>query len=166
MSSIASIREIFKDQPLDLFLHCAGTWETSEDLSSISTFEIQSIIDVNLTSFLGLAIGLEASLIKGNQPLILAIGSTAALDHSTGPRAVYAASKFGLRGAIHGLREYYRPKGVRTTLIHPGGIAATESEYANRIPASDFIQLIHTFRQLSPSSMVKELTLPAFNDSV
>jgi short-subunit dehydrogenase len=173
INSVNAILDSIKSIKMDLFIHCAGTWESDTVLENLIPVEIQNIINVNLSSFLGIAIGLKTSLLKSSNPLILAIGSTAGLDHSTGKRAIYAASKFGLRGAVHSLREYFRPDNIKVSIINPGGIApyqlddnGNSIESPNRVPIADFCTLIEAIRSLSAETLVKEISLPALKDHI
>lgn len=169
------LKEAVGTTPVDLLLHTAGTWESSEDLRVVPDEEFHRILSVNTASFVEAAMGLHDNLSEAVRGWIIAIASTAALDNATGPRAAYAASKFGIRGAVHGLREAFRDSGVGVCCISPGGLAsdvpyspdptqALKRYEATRIPTSDFIIILRSLLSLSKATCVKEIVMPAQQD--
>ncbi len=173
---IDDVKKNIGSKSIDMIIFCAGIWE-STTLPEISTQEINTIINVNLTSFLILVCQLYKNINEGKNSKIIAISSTAGLDNGTGPRAIYSASKMGLKGAIHGLRQLFKNEKVAVTCISPGGLAsdvdvdegddvALKKYQDKRIPSGDLIKILRTIQDLSPASCVKEIILPAIYDEV
>jgi short-subunit dehydrogenase len=163
--------------PVDLLVYAAGTWESEIPITKISSEEIYSIISTNVSGFVAVVVKLAINLRSANAARIVAIGSTAGLDNATGNRAAYAASKFGLRGATHALRELFRDDAIGVTCLSPGGIASDLSfadgkslalmkHRGERIPIADFVDIINLIRSLSPAVCIKEIDMPAMKDNV
>ena len=89
------------------------------------------------------------------------IGSTWGLENSGTARVASAASKFGLRGAAHALREYFREAGVRVTCINTGWFATGSFAEGNPqpIPSEDLVELVRCISRLSAATCVKELVI-------
>lgn len=172
-NEIQEVTERVRNLNIDSYIHCAGTWESSLKLSKVSAEEAQGILNVNLMSFLSIASALEVSLKKSQSPSIIAIGSTAGLDHSTGKRSIYAASKFGLRGAVHSLWEYYKEALIKVCIINPGGLEeyppvqeGTKIKNNNRIPLLDIYKILSTIYSTSYNLNIKEINLTAMSDDI
>jgi len=88
-------------------------------LETFSAGQIRRLVDVNLTSQMLVTQALLPLLKRQQQGDVLLIGSEAA---RRGGRkgAVYAATKFALRGFAQSLREECAGAGVRVTLVNPG----------------------------------------------
>lgn len=109
---------------------------------------------------------------KGN---IILIGSTCGLENEGAECVAYVASKFGLRGAAHSLREHFRSHGVRVTAISPGSMAtdfplsdpqAAIDQYENtRMPVSDILEVVKCVRNVSSATTLKEIIIPATLDT-
>jgi short-subunit dehydrogenase len=160
--------------PIDVFIHNAGIWEENGFLDASPT-EIRQIVDTNLTSLLVLAAPLRASLSLSKTPRVIIVGSTADLDNNSGDCVAYTASKFGLRGAVHALRNLLRPEAVPVTHLSPGSLATTtpfsagrdaalKEHQGQRIPVQDLVDLVRCIINLSPASCVKEIHLPCISD--
>jgi NAD(P)-dependent dehydrogenase (short-subunit alcohol dehydrogenase family) len=85
----------------------------------------------------------------------------------------FAASKFGLRGAAHALREHFREAMVRVTCINPGWFSmdAPQDERTTArngnpqpIPIGDIVELVRCISRLSAATCVKELVVSATTD--
>ena len=88
-------------------------------LEQLSSTQIRSAIDLNLTSQLLVARVVVPALKQRGKGDLIVIGSESALR--AGRRgSVYCATKFGLRGFALSLREECSSAGVRVTVIHPG----------------------------------------------
>lgn len=84
-----------------------------------SVEELQRQLAVNLVGPFALARGLLPAMRARGSGLHVAVGSIA--DHTGFPgNAVYAATKYGLRGLHESLSAEYRGSGVRFTLVSPG----------------------------------------------
>ncbi|MCD5327529.1 SDR family NAD(P)-dependent oxidoreductase [Chromobacterium piscinae] len=173
-SEVAAITSCIGEEGVDLLLFCTGTWETNPDIATASDEEIYRVLAINTSAFVASVKSLAPNLRK-SRGKVVAIASTAALENATGPRAAYAASKFGLRGAVHSFRQYFRPDGVTVTVISPGGIAsdvpwrdgidaALERYGSRRIPIEDFRAVIRLILSVSSACCLKEIDMPAMGD--
>jgi NAD(P)-dependent dehydrogenase (short-subunit alcohol dehydrogenase family) len=99
---------------------------------------------------------------------VIFIGSTSGLDNSSGREVAYAASKFGLRGVTHALRENLRADGIAVTCLNPGNIgtitvergivSSSPHERREMIPPQDLIAIVKCVIGLSNASCVKRST--------
>src|SRR5690606_25717321 len=106
---------------------------------------------VNLSSAILSVQALLPNLRLSDNPKIILIGSTSGLDNVQDREVAYVASKFGLRGAAHALRESLRAERIAVTCINPGYIA-TEVPYeagveaalrqTTAIPMQDIVALV------------------------
>ncbi|MCU7960336.1 MAG: SDR family oxidoreductase [gamma proteobacterium symbiont of Bathyaustriella thionipta] len=113
------LKKICKQHPdIDALILNAGQGRFAK-LEEFSMPQIRAMIDLNLTSPLIIARFLLPLLKRAPIANLIVMGSEAALNG--GARgAVYAASKFGLRGAVQSLRQECAASPVRVTLINPG----------------------------------------------
>ncbi len=167
--------------PLDLLLYNAGIWESTAftnnyDFEAITQLENSRVLAVNLTSAVDCIQALLPNVRQAKEGKIVVIGSTSGVENVGGPEVAYSASKFGVRGLVHALREILRNDGVPVTCINPGTIATEiklEDEpeelatYDGRwgLPVGDLVQIVSTIMKLSRFSCVKEITIPAINDT-
>jgi short-subunit dehydrogenase len=167
--------------PLDVVIYNAGIWEhnafrDSYDFMAVDDAETERIIAVNLTSAITCIRALLPQLRKSAAAKLIFIGSSSGLDNSRGREVAYAASKFGLRGITHALRENLRADGIAVTCLNPGNIGtitvergvASSSPHESRamIPAQDLVALIKCVIGLSNASCVKEIDVMAMTDRV
>lgn len=175
-SAATAVKKYVEDEAVDALIHCAGTWEPTADITKTAPEAIYEILSVNTASFVAVAAALADNLRAAGHASVFAIGSTAGLENATGPRAAFAASKFGMRGAVHSLRQVFRPDKIRVTCISCGGLAsdvevdegvaaALDKHQGRRIPTSDFIALIRCLMRLSPATCIKEIDMPAMLDA-
>lgn len=176
----ALIAEALGDEPVDLALYNAGIWEGNAfsetyALSDVPVEETINIIHVNLTSAILAVQTLLPNLHRSGRAKVILIGSTSGLENAGVPEAAYTASKFGLRGAAHALREHLRRDGIPVTCINPGdlgveipydeGVEKVLTTYrGTRIPAHDLVALVRCLMSLSRASCVKEIDMPAMTD--
>jgi short-subunit dehydrogenase len=175
----AAVAAAVGDAVLDLVIYNAGIWEhnafrDSYDLMAVDDAETERIIAVNLTSAITSVRALLPNLRKARAAKIIFIGSTSGLDNSSGREVAYAASKFGLRGVTHALRENLRADGIPVTCVNPGNIGtitvehgvATARPHESRamIPPQDLIAIIRCVIGLSNASCVKEIDVMAMTD--
>jgi short-subunit dehydrogenase len=163
------------DTPVDLFIYTAAIWE-KQTFSELKDAEVIAIIHVNLTSLLIALRDLFPNIAASGNGKVVLIGSTWGLENAGAGLVVYTATKFAMRGAAHALRKLFRPVGVPVTVISPGSIAtdvpsdagreaALERHCGARMPVHDLVSIISTIRLLSPASCVKEVHLPALQDT-
>lgn len=103
---------------LDVLVNNAGVFRQTA-LEDLSADEYRTTLDVNLV---GPVLGVQAAvplMYEGGS--IINIASTSALGGYPGAIA-YSSSKWGLRGATHGLAKALGPRGIRVNVVCPGGI--------------------------------------------
>jgi short-subunit dehydrogenase len=167
--------------PLDVAIYNAGIWESSAfgrgySFDEVPDSETQNILTVNLTSAITCLKAVLPNLRKSKAAKIVLIGSTSGLDNIGQPEVAYTASKFGLRGVAHALREVVRKDGIAVTCLNPGNIgtitvkdgkiAARPHEARDMIPPQDLVELVRCVTRLSNASCVKEIDVMAMTDSV
>jgi len=110
------VKEIVKNDDIDLLVNCAGVgiFQPHEE---ISISKIKELIDVNLTAPIVLTNLLLRSL-KKTQGHIINVASIEATTHSKFS-ALYTATKSGLRDFGLSLFEELRKSGVGVTTINP-----------------------------------------------
>lgn len=166
--------------PVDVLVYNAGIWEDTAfsadyDLARVPAAENARILTVNLGAALAVTQALLPNLKEAPAGKLILIGSTSGLENSRAPEAAYNASKFGLRGLAHGLREHLRPDGIAVTVLNPGSLATglpytadpapTLERYGRAaLPLSDVVALVRCLMHLSPAACVKEIDLPAMDD--
>ncbi len=170
---LGCIKPFVHNAPVDTLIYNAGIWE-NDTFRNTSQQELIDIINVNLTSLITLVHALHDNLVAGKGNIIL-IGSTCGLENEGANCVGYVAGKFGVRGAAHSLREYFRELGVRVTVINPGSMATdlplSEPELAlnkyetRRMPVSDILEVVKCVRNVSAATTLKEITIPATLDT-
>ena len=172
---IAPIAAAIGDAPLHGLIFCAATWESDENIENVDSAEIYRILAVNISSFIAVTKSAGKNLRASGNAKVIAIGSTYGLDNGPGRRSAYAASKFGLRGAVNAFRSTFRPDKVAVTCISPGAMAseielddgrnaALEWTQATRIPLTDMVLMVATLMAMSPATCVKDVVIPAMTD--
>lgn len=160
---------------LDGLLYMGGTWEnnafTSQfNFESCSDEDITRVIAVNLVAPIRLTKALLPALRRSDNPKIIFMGSLSGRDNSSGREVANSASKFGLRGVVHALREELRSQQIGVTVINPGNVGTPEvlAEIATdnllggeAIPLTDLLKIIDCILSLSRATCVKEIDLPA-----
>lgn len=174
---IEIVRNAIGDRVLDGLLYMGGTWESkafTKDYSfeKCSDQDIENVLLVNLLAPIRLTKSLLPALRKSSNPKIIFMGALSGLDNFPAREVANSASKFGLRGAVHALREELREDKIAVTVINPGNIGtpevlsdlrkAGESE-ENAIPLQDLLQVIDCVLSLSRSSCIKEIQIPAMS---
>ena len=175
------VAEALADRILDVLIYNAGIWEdhafeSEYDFEKVDTEETQNIITVNLTSAITCVQGVLPNLKRSASGKIILIGSTSGLENTGSREVAYTASKFGIRGLGHALRENLRSDGIAVTCINPGEIAAEipyergaeeaiSVYHGTRIPVQDLVALVRCLISLSRVACVKEIDLPAITDS-
>jgi NAD(P)-dependent dehydrogenase (short-subunit alcohol dehydrogenase family) len=160
------------DEPIHLLIHSAGIWE-AEPFDKTSPKTLLDILNVNVSSAVLMVRLLERNLRAGRGNIVF-IGSTWGLENSGTSRVASAASKFGLRGAAHALREHFREASVRVTCInsswfskdapHEESAKATTGRDSRPIPMEDIVELVRCITSLSDASCIKELVITATTD--
>ncbi|MFD5019860.1 SDR family NAD(P)-dependent oxidoreductase [Paenibacillus sp. NPDC058367] len=167
-------------EKIDVLVYNVGIWEKEgfEDhytFDKDKTSDIANIINVNITSTITCIQAVLPNLRQSEAGKIILIGSTAGLDHTNNAQVSFVASKFGLRGITHALREHVRKDGIAVTCVNPGELAAeipyedgaekAIAEYSGtRIPVQDIVSIVKCIVNLSSASCVKEIHIPAMAD--
>jgi len=113
------LKKICKQHPdIDGLILNAGQGRFAK-LEEFSAAQICAMIDLNLSSPLIIARFILPLLKRAKTANLIVMGSESALNGAA-RGAVYAASKFGLRGAVQSLRQECAASPVRVTLINPG----------------------------------------------
>lgn len=170
------------ESPLDVLIYNAGIWESNAFSSSyrpedISLSETMQIMQVNLTSAILSIQALLPNLRRSASGKIIVIGSINGLENYTQGREVaYGASKFGLRGMTHALRENLRADRIAVTCVNPGSFGSYWMEggrlltdTADRDDLISTEDMVNTFKwlvSLSNRTCAKEIDLPAMLDAI
>ncbi len=173
--SVPTIIETIGDSPIDVLVYNAGIWE-EKSFESTPQDEILRIINTNLTSAILLVQQLLPNLRTGNLKKIIFIGSTCGLENEGNDAVVYTATKFGLRGATHALREFLRKDGISVACISPGSIAtdipfgegagaALQKYMGARMPVADIVNIVNLILNMSNATCIKEIHVPALQDT-
>jgi len=110
--------EQIADTKIDILVNNAATF-TMKSFSRTSLDEIDTIIDINLKGAMYVTKFALKNMEKGSR--IFFINSVAGLEELEN-QSVYCASKHGLTGFAGVLGQELRPRGIKVTSIHPGGI--------------------------------------------
>ncbi len=158
------IAQTLAGQPLDVLIYNAGIWEDDAfgpayDFSAVSDADTQRILTVNLTAAITCIQKLLPNLQQSPNGKLILIGSTSGLENIGGPEVAYTASKFGLRGVAHALRENLRPFRIAVTCLNPGSLEG------DGIPHADMVALVKCLINLSNATCVKEVDMPAMVDT-
>ncbi len=172
---IAQVANAVGTASLDALLYMGGTWESQAftadyAFESCSDKDIVRVLNVNLLAPIRLTKALLPALQRSDNPKIVFMGALSGLDNFPAKEVANSASKFGLRGAVHALRENLRSKQIGVTVINPGNIGTPEvlSELGEgaialgkAIPLTDLLAIIDCILSLSRSTCLKEIDLPA-----
>ncbi len=155
---------------LDVVIHNAGIWESTAfssnyNFEKIPETETRAVLEVNLIAPMLLTQALLPKLRNSSSPKIILIGSINGLENTSMPEVAYSASKFGLRGVAHALREHLRKDKIAVTVLNPGSIAWSGNlERQDLISPLDIITILRAVLETSNRSVVKEIDLPAMQD--
>ena len=131
----------------------------------MSEAETRNVLEVNLIAPMLLTQALLPKLRASSNPKIVLIGSINGLENTAMPEVAYSASKFGLRGVAHALREHLRHERIAVTVVNPGSIAwEAASSREDLIPPADLVRLVRAVLETSGRTVVKEIDLPAMQD--
>lgn len=168
-------------QRLDALIYNVGIWESTAfsdnyDFAAIAPTDHERILQVNLLSAIHCIQAVLPNLKQANHAKVILIGSISGVENTSSVEVAYAASKFGVRGIAHALRENLRGDGIAVSCINPG-IIATEVPYevgieqalsqfnGTQIPVQDIVAIARCILSLSYASCVKEIMMPALADT-
>ena len=177
-AGILRVQQAVGDSPLDGLLYMGGTWENKAftrdyRFEDCSDEELERVINVNLLAPIRLTQVLLPALRRSLNPKIIFMGSLSGCDNTPYREVANSASKFGLRGIVHALREELRPDRIGVTVINPGNVGTPEvladlqeetMEGSSPVPMEDLLALIQCVLSLTRHSCVKEINLPAMGD--
>jgi 3-oxoacyl-[acyl-carrier protein] reductase len=160
---------------LDALLYMGGTWETKAftrqyDFETCSDEDIVRVINTNLIAPIRLVKALLPALRRSQNPKIILMGALSGRDNFPAREVANSASKFGLRGVVHALREELRSQQIGVTVINPGNVGTPEVLAdlqadgllgGQAIPLSDLLGIIDCVLSLSRATCIKEIDLPA-----
>jgi len=167
-------------EQLDVIIYNLGIWEELAFTPDYQYFqssdeEIINLVQVNITSTIILLKRLIPKLLNSARPQLVLTGSTSALPQSGQPEVAFGASKFALRGIADAIREGFRDKNLAVTCLQLGDLNtdddlseplsnACQRGKGRLIPVHDVVSVTKTLLNLSASSFVKEIVLPAIRD--
>jgi NAD(P)-dependent dehydrogenase (short-subunit alcohol dehydrogenase family) len=158
------------DTDLDVLIHNAGIWESTAfssqyNFQEVPEAETRAVLEVNLIAPILLTQALLPKLKNSSNPKIVLIGSINGLENSSMPEVAYSASKFGLRGVAHALREHLRDQQIGVSVLNPGSIAWVGNfDREDLIPPTDIVRLVRAVLETSRRTVIKEIDLPAMFD--
>jgi 3-oxoacyl-[acyl-carrier protein] reductase len=178
LSNLAGVETVVAaigSDALDALLYMGGTWETNAFTSqycfeTCSDEDMARVIAVNLLAPIRLVKALLPALRQSSNPKIVFMGALSGRDNFPSREVANSASKFGLRGTVHALREELRSQQIGVTVINPGNVGTPEvladlGEGAllggSAIPLSDLLSIIDCVLSLSRATCVKEIDIPA-----
>ncbi len=175
LTGIETVVNAIGDDVLDGLLYMGGTWETHAftpqyRFEACSDEDIIRVIAVNLVAPIRLVKALLPALRRSDNPKIMFMGALSGRDNFPGREVANSASKFGLRGVVHSLREELRSQQIGVTVINPGNVgtpevladlAAANLTGGEAIPLSDLLSIVDCILSLSRATCIKEIDLPA-----
>lgn len=178
LSDLAGIETVVNeigDDALDALLYMGGTWETHAftpqyRFEACSDEDIIRVIAVNLVAPIRLVKALLPALRRSDNPKIIFMGALSGRDNFPSREVANSASKFGLRGVVHSLREELRSQQIGVTVINPGNVgtpevladlAAANLTGGEAIPLSDLLSIVDCILSLSRATCIKEIDVPA-----
>jgi 3-oxoacyl-[acyl-carrier protein] reductase len=175
LGGVKTVAQAIGDDSLDALLYMGGTWETHAFTSQYcfedcSDADIDRVIAVNLLAPIRLVKALLPALRRSPNPKIIFMGALSGRDNFPGREVANSASKFGLRGVVHSLREELRSQQIGVTVINPGNVGTPEvlSDLATGnllegevIPLTDLLKIIDCILSLSRATCIKEIDVPA-----
>jgi short-subunit dehydrogenase len=173
--------EVHGDQ-IDVLVCNAGIWEETGfshayDFERISVEETKKIINVNLTSVILICQKLLPNLRLSDNPKIILVSSISGLENASGREVAYAASKFGVRGVAHALRENLRKERISVTSLNPGSFtfdgnwdegpeSIVERYNGELMPVHDLVAVARCIVNLTRATAIKEIDIPAMGDEL
>lgn len=163
-SFVEDVKYHLQESEIDALIFCTGIWDSDSDPTKVSSSEIYRILNVNTSGFIASVVSMYENLKTAKSAKVIAIGSIAGMDNATGTGLGYVASKFGMRGAVHSMREWLRESKIAITCVSVGSMSKEDSGNG-RIPHTDVIKVIKNIMQLSSNACAKEISLPAAVDT-
>lgn len=113
VAQIGRLAEHVTPEGVDALLYMGGTWERNAftpaySFAECEDEELRRVIDTNLLAPIRLVQAMLPALVRSENPKIIVMGALSGLDNVPAPEVANSASKFGLRGAVHALRNALR----------------------------------------------------------
>jgi 3-oxoacyl-[acyl-carrier protein] reductase len=175
LTGVETVATAIGNDRVDALLYMGGTWETHAftnqyRFEECSDADIAQVIAVNLVAPIRLVKALLPALRRSDNPKIIFMGALSGRDNFPGREVANSASKFGLRGVVHSLREELRSQQIGVTVINPGNVgtpevladlAANNLSGSGAIPLTDLLSIIDCILSLSRATCIKEIDVPA-----
>jgi short-subunit dehydrogenase len=180
LSGVSSrIAQNLNAEILDVCLYNAGIWEEYAfteryNYEEVSDAETERLIAVNLTSAITCVQKVLPNLRRSVNPKIIFTGSGSGLENSRQPEIANTASKFGLRGVTHALREVVRKDCIGVTCLNLGDVGVITYQNGEMqleptesgITPADLVAMLKYIINLSSASCVKEIDLFAMSNAL
>lgn len=180
LSAPRDIRRLAADlgtQPVDGLLYMGGTWERAAftdayDFERCDDDDLRRVLDVNLLAPIRVIQAFLPCLRRSSNPKVVLMGALSGLDNFPGREVANSASKFGLRGVVHALRDTLRSDRIGVTVINPGNVGTPEVlaesvpdavDRGEVIPLADLLLVVDCVLGVSRATCVKEIDLPAMS---
>jgi len=158
---------------IDTFIFSSGVWEEygfmdEFDFRKTSDVETRHIMSVNLIAPIELTKGIAKILALSSNPRAIYLGALSGIDQLSSSQVAYSASKFGLRGAIQGLRVALKEENIGFTVINPGNVGTEEVlldikegrfKEQTPIPMSDILSSVEYILSVSSSVEIADINL-------
>jgi short-subunit dehydrogenase len=177
-----AIAERLDNVVLDVCIYNAGIWETDAftdqyDYEQVGDDETERLITINLTAAITCIQKVLPHLRRSLNAKIILIGAYSGLENSRSPEVANTASKFGLRGVAHALREVVRRDRIGVTCINLGNVGVITYENRQRklepieasklaITPEDLLSVARMIVNISNASCIKEIDLTGMDDPV
>ncbi len=172
---IQAVADAVGQGSLDALLYMGGTWEEQAfteaySFEACSDDDITRVLNVNLLAPIRIVKALLPALRRSANPKIIVMGSMSGRDNFPTREVANTASKFGLRGVVHALREELRQDGIAVTVINPGNVGTPELladlersglPASDAIPLDDLLLIIDCVLSVSRRTCIKEIDVPA-----
>lgn len=150
---------------VDILINNAGTFVGgSTENATLKSYDEQQAI--NTRGMFYLTQRLLPLIKKGKEKRIVIISSVRALDHYQGGEggAIYAISKWGVRGWARSLREEFRKYKIGITVIYPGPVftdqwKGTETPEEKFISPIDIAKGVRAALSVGPQTVIEEITI-------
>jgi 3-oxoacyl-[acyl-carrier protein] reductase len=177
LEGVNRVAEAAGQGSLDSLLYMGGTWEAnaftpSFAFSSCSDDDIANVLNVNLLAPIRIVKALLPALRQSSNPKIILMGALSGRDNFPSREVANSASKFGLRGVVHSLREELRRDRISVTVINPGNVGTPEvlADLAeigvpatDAIPLEDLLMIFDCILGVSRQTCIKEIDVPAMS---
>ncbi|WP_415881572.1 SDR family NAD(P)-dependent oxidoreductase [Neptuniibacter sp. QD34_54] len=173
LDGIQKIADQLGERRIDTLIYSSGIWEDEGfsddfDFRKSKYAETQRIMQVNLVAPIELTKTLAPNLARSSNPRAIYLGAISGLENIGSEQVAYAASKFGLRGAIQSLRKALTLESIGFTVINPGNVGTEEvlmdieegrMPDQAPIPISDIITSIEMIMSLSKDVEIGDINL-------